>query len=317
MQIFIIIVYFDYGLRISHERFSIMKTRRIFALAAALATLLMMFSFAACNGTTPGGNGDGDTKLPTENEKVTVEFNGTEYTANFPDTIKSEGSAVTITRAGVYELSGTFEGQIIVEVEKTAVVELIFNGLTATSKTSAPIYIKSADRCKITLAEGTTNTFTDADFYVFEGNETKPNACIYSSEDLTIEGNGTLIVNGNFNNGIGSKNDLRIAGGNITVNAIKNALKGNDKVKISDGTINIESCTDGIKSDSIDPGKGTVTIEGGSITINADDDGIQAEQAITISGGSVTVDAYGKSVNCKSVDSNAVTITEGCLTVVQ
>lgn len=292
-----------------------MNTKKLLTLLLLCLALAVTLSLAAC--TTPDGGATTDDPTAPLTEKATITFDGTAYTSSVENAVKQDGASIIIKRAGTYELSGSFEGQIVVELQKTEAVELILSGLTVTCDTSAPIYIKSADKCNITLAEGTTNTLTDAEFYVFEDGQSKPNACLYSEEDLDIEGNGTLVVNANFNNGIGSKNDLKIKGGSITVNAVKNALKGNDSVSVSAGTVNIVSCTDGIKSDSIDPGKGIVTVSGGTITIDADDDGIQAQQAITISGGSITVDAYGKAINCKNLDSSSVSIAEGCLTVVE
>jgi len=87
-----------------------------------------------------------------------------------------------------------------------------------TNTKSAPIYVKSAEKVKIELADGKDNVLTDAEFYEFEDpQDNKPNACIYSRDDITIKGNGNLTVNADFNNGIGTSNDLKITGGNITV----------------------------------------------------------------------------------------------------
>ena len=72
----------------------------------------------------------------------------------------------------------------------------------------------------------------------------------YSKDDLTISGNGTLTVNGNYNNGIVSKDDLKITGGNITVTAVNNGIKGKDSVRIKDGNIKVTAGGDGIKTDN-------------------------------------------------------------------
>ncbi len=67
------------------------------------------------------------------------------------------------------------------------------------------------------------STATDAKTYVFsDPTETKPNACLYAGCDLKIKGKGSLIVEGNYNNGIGCKNDLEISNGQITVSAPNN-----------------------------------------------------------------------------------------------
>ena len=150
---------------------------------------------------------------------------------------------------------------------------------------------------------GTTNTFTDAATrtqnysYTNDNGEAKidtTGACIYAKDDLTIKGEGTLIVNGNYNNGIHTSNDLRIKNGLITVKAKNNGLKGKETVAISGGTINITTTEgDGIKSDTEDAtdlasGKGSIEITGGEITINSAFDGITAANAVTIANGEST-----------------------------
>jgi hypothetical protein len=80
--------------------------------------------------------------------------------------------------------------------------------------------VSNADKTVITLADGTENVVTDGAVYVFPDAETdEPNAAIFSKDDLTINGNGSLIVNANYNNGIASKDDLKITSGAITANA--------------------------------------------------------------------------------------------------
>ena len=177
--------------------------------------------------------------------------------------------------------------------------QLVLAGLTLTCQSSAPLYVLSADKVSLTLAPDTVNTFADGKAYTAAFDK-QPNACICSRDDLVINGTGTLNVEGNFNNGIGSKNDLRIAGGNITVSAVKNALKGNDSVAIQNGVIPLTAGKDAIKTDNEDkPGKGYVYIAGGDIRITAGDDAIQATQDVTVTGGAIAVTAAGKAVNSK------------------
>ncbi|MCQ2453466.1 MAG: carbohydrate-binding domain-containing protein [Clostridia bacterium] len=217
-----------------------------------------------------------------------------------------DGTTVYINAAGTYVLSGECaNGRVQVEVDKNAKVHLVLNGLTLTCADSAPIYIVSADKCKITLADGSVNTLTDAAAYTLALDK-QPNACIYAKDDLCINGNGILTVNGNMGNGIGTKNDLHIVSGNITVVAAKNALKGNDSVSIKDGTLVLNAAGDGIKADTDNKaGKGYVYIAGGSITIVSGDDGIQSATDLSITGGQINVEAEGKTVNSKGTQSIA------------
>ena len=99
------------------------------------------------------------------------------------------------------------------------------------------------------MPDGTTNTITDGDSYTFEDSTTdEPNATIFSKDDLTIRGNGTLTVNANYNNGITSKDDLKITGGNITITSADDGLMGKDSITIKGGNITINASGDGLKS---------------------------------------------------------------------
>ena len=268
----------------------------------------------------PGTQDPGNTQNPgtTTPTSVVLTFNGNQLSTSVQDTgIKVEGGAFVITRGGSYELKGDLSGgQIKVAVPKTEQVELIFNNFTASCNTSAPLYIESADKATIVLAAGSVNTLTDATLYQFANPaEDKPNACIYSSDDLTIKGEGTLNVNGNYNNGIGCKNDLRIKDCTLNVTGVNNILKGNDSVEIENATVKLSGGEDAIKSDTADrTDKGYILITAGSkVEINCIDDAIQATMSITIEAGcAITGTCGGDVLNCPgtiNADEGAMQIT--------
>ena len=248
----------------------------------------------------PGTQNPGTTAPTT----IVLTFNGNQLSTSVQDTgITVEGGAFVITRGGSYELKGDLSnGQIKVAVPKTEQVELIFNNFTASCNTSAPLYIQSADKCVINLAAGSVNTLTDATLYQFANPaDDKPNACIYSSDDLTIKGTGTLNVNGNYNNGIGCKNDLHIKDCTLNVTGVNNILKGNDSVEIENATVKLSGGEDAIKSDTADrTDKGYILITAGSkVEINCIDDAIQATMSITIEAGcAITGTCGGDALNC-------------------
>jgi hypothetical protein len=207
------------------------------------------------------------------------------------------GSVITITAAGAYTATGTLDdGQIIIDSDDDDAVELVLNGVNITSSTSAPIFVSSADEAIITLADGTDNYLTDGDDYVFADGEDEPDATLFSKDDLVIQGSGSLTISANYKSGIVSKDDLEIADGEITVTAVKHAIKGKDSITIENGTFVLNAGSDGMQSDN-DEGadKGYVSIEGGTFTITAGSDGIQAETDLTISGGTFTITSGGGS----------------------
>jgi hypothetical protein len=124
---------------------------------------------------------------------------------------------------------------------------------------------------------------------------------IFSMSDLTINGDGTLDVTGNYKHGIASKDDLIITGGTINVTAVKDALNGQDCVKIKDGVLSLSAETgNGIQSkNGDDTTKGYVYICGGVITVTSSVEGIEGT-AIVIEDGTITVTASDYGFNAAS-----------------
>ena len=237
------------------------------------------------------------------------------------------GSIVTITAPGVYSLNGSLDdGQVVVNASNEDTVVLVLNSVAIFSSTSAPIYVNVAEKVILTLADGTENVITDGDDYVFPDAETsEPDAAIFSKEDLTINGAGSLMVNANYNHGIVSKDDLKITGGTITVNAVNDGIKGRDSIAVMDGTITVTAGGDGLQANNDEDAKeGYIAIEGGTLNITVGADGIQAVTRLLVSGGSLTITSGSGRMNTynNTIDSakglkagEDVTITGGVLAI--
>lgn len=209
------------------------------------------------------------------------------------------GDVVTITQAGVYVLSGSLSnGRIVVEAGEEDKVQIVLSGASVTSSDGPAVWVKSADKVFLTLAEDTENALADGETYAEEDDA---NACVWAECDLTINGSGKLDVQGNYKRGISSKDELIITDGDITVNAVDDGLRGKDGVGICGGTIDITAGGDGIKADKEETeGKGWISIDGGEVTVNAEQDGLQAESALQVTDGTLNVTAGGGSDNGKS-----------------
>ena len=297
--------------------------KRIFALISAL---ILTVVFTSCSGDildAPlfGAAGEETDSVSTPDEQIdyTVEFDGTKYAASDSSAIAVDKTgAILFIKAGVYHLSGHRDGQIQISVSKEQRVTLILDNLTVECKDSAAIYVKSADRVFIEAHEGTENFLSDGANYALPDYETKPNACIYSSEDLVIRGGGALTVTGNYNNGIGCKNDLLIGTVKLTVSGVNNALKGNESVSIGSGAqLTVAAAEDAIKSDSTLQNKGYVTISSGAVvSLTCADDGITGLRSVTVEeGASVQVKCGGSPINCDGLDGTGglVNVADGAL----
>jgi hypothetical protein len=207
---------------------------------------------------------------------------------------------VTITAAGTYVVSGALtDGQIVVDSEEAGIVRLVLNGADITCSTSAPIYVKNAEKVIIVLADGTENSVTDGDSYTLEDSDSgEPNAAIFSKANLTINGTGSLTVTANYNDGITSKDDLKIVSGNITVDAVNDAIKGKDCLGVKDGIVTVTADGDGMQAtNDTDAQQGFVDISGGAIDITAGSDGIQAQTTLLVTAGDITLCTGGGSAN--------------------
>jgi len=264
----------------------------------------------------PGTDTSATSYIKLEGDSITSDGVGTAV----------NGSVLTITSAGIYKISGTLNnGQIVVNSEDEATVNLILNGMNITNSSSAPIYVKSASKVVITLADGTENVVTDGAAYVFESAESnEPNAAIFSNDDLTINGNGSLTVSANYNNGIATDDNLKITSGVINVTAVNDGIKGKNYIAVKDGTITINAGGDGMQSNNNkDATKGYVLIEGGMLNIVAGMDGIQAETKLNINDGNITILSGGGSIVNYQLENSAkglkagvdVTISGGTINV--
>ena len=238
---------------------------------------------------------------------ISVTLNGTSISGSSTGAT-IDGSKLTITSAGTYRLSGTLtDGQIVVETKDEDPVKLVLDGVDISNSSSAPIFISGAEKTIIILADNSGNTLSDAASYVYEdAEEDEPNATIFSKDDLSICGNGSLTVKGNYNDGIASKDGLIIASGTISVDAVDDGIRGKDYLIIKDGTITVESGGDGLKSDNDDETElGYIDIMYADLTINAGDDGITAASDAMITDGNFTIKTAGGSSGNYSSSSSA------------
>lgn len=270
------------------------------------------------DGTPVEGSTEGSTSnTDTPPAELTVTMNFTNSGCEISDTsaVEVNGKYYTVKKAGIYTITGTMaDGQIRVDIPKTEKATLLLNNFTGSCSDSAVIYVMNADEVYIDLEKNSVNTLTDSNSYVFESPaDDKPNACIYSSDDLTIKGGGTLNVTGNYNNGIGCKNDIDIKNGIVNVTALNNAVKGNDSITVrGDAVVNVLGGEDALKSDETTKAdKGFIhIIEEAKVTVTCTDDALQATQNVTItSGATLTVNAASTDINCDGT----INVDEGCV----
>ena len=230
------------------------------------------------------------------------------------DLSRESRSALEITEAGTYALSGTYNGQIVVKVGDEDKVQLILDGVTLTNSESAAIYVPSGDKVFVTTADGSTNHISCGATFSSADTESGDNidAAIWSRATLVFNGSGSLSVTCDNGHGVVSKDDLKVTGGTLTVDAKKKGLAGKDSVRIHDGTITVTAGGDTIHtSNDEDEDKGFVYIEGGKLTLNAGDDAIHAERTLTVAGGVLDIQK-----SYEGLEARDITISGGTIDIV-
>lgn len=200
---------------------------------------------------------------------ITAEINLTGNSAEITGNgVSVTDSAITVSGEGIYHITGTLDdGQIIVDADKNK-VQLVLDNVSVSCSNAPAVYVKSAKKVFVTLADGSKNYISDGTDYSVTDSAENPDAAIFSHDSLTFNGKGELNVTGNYNDGISSKDDVVITGGTITVNSAGDAIKAKDYIAVADGVLNLTAGHHGINaSNQNDDSMGFVYIEGGVFNI--------------------------------------------------
>ena len=293
-----------------------MKAKKWTFLLTSIATLALV---TACTQSSTSTSNSAATTTSTTDAKKTNYFTDKDHDTSYDekaaatvtlsgstasvsgDGVAVSGSTVTISKAGTYVISGQSDGvQIKIEAEKTDDVHIVLKGVTMTN-TNAAISATSAGHVYLTLADGTTNSLSDS----ASNRDEKADAALFSKVDLTINGKGTLNVDGKKNNAIKANDTLHITGGTYNITAVGDAFNVNDELNITGTTMAIDAKEDGVKVDNDeDTSVGTMYLSDNTITVTAGDDGIHASGDLVIDSGTYTVKNSTEGLEGKSITIN-------------
>lgn len=308
-------------------------------LALGVSGLLVLSSLTGCStSATTGSASSSDASVTTESDTSSsaVTFTRSEMftdrdqdasydtagstTIRFTDDaitcedgqVSISDSTVTISSGGTYILSGSSsQTQIIIDTPDDDKVQLVLADLSLSCETSAPIYVRNADKVFITLADGSDNSLsTTGEFVQIDDNNI--DAVIFSKEDLTLNGTGSLTITSAYGHGIVSKDDLVVTDGTYTMTCAGHGLSGKDSVRILDGTFNLTTTKDGIHASNDDEETlGYIYIAGGDFAICSQDDGMHADSALYIEDGTIDItESY------EGLEGQTITILDGTISIV-
>ena len=201
----------------------------------------------------------------------------------------SDGQDVTVGEAGVYVLTGHVSDMtVFVEAGKDDKVQLVLDDVSITNADFPCIYVRSADKVFVTTSADSSLAVTGK----FRAEETRtPDGVIYSRDDLVLNGTAALSVE-STDNGVVSKDDLKVTGGTYVITAASKCFEANDSIRIAGGTFTLSAGTDAFHAENDDDDAlGYVYIGGGSISAKAGDDAVHGGSVIQIDGGDITLEA--------------------------
>ena len=202
----------------------------------------------------------------------------------------SDGQDITISEEGVYVLTGSAsEVTVTVDAASEDKVQIVLDGVSVTNTDAPCIYVKNADKVFITTASA-ENMLEVSGTFSADG-ETNTDAVIFSKDDLVLNGTGSLTIR-STDNGITSKDDIKVTGGSYSISCVSDAFEANDMIAVADGNISVSTEGDAFKAENDeDDTQGMIYICGGTIDIDAGDDGMHAACILQIDGGSIILNA--------------------------
>lgn len=149
---------------------------------------------------------------------------------------QTSAAGVVISSAGTYIVSGELtDGQLMVDAGDDDKVQLVLAGATIHNEDGPAIYVRNADKCFVTLDAGTENSLSDGSSYTLEDDSDEPYATLFSRCDLTLNGSGTLTVDGGI---------VNVASCNEGYEA--------EKVYVNGGDTHIVASDDGVNASAAD-----------------------------------------------------------------
>lgn len=282
------------------------------------ASLLLTLAIAGCTLDTSAGvftetptydSEDDEDVVSTVSGSSDITFTTAAVTVSAEDgtetTTLPAGSTIAIDAGGVYVITGVGEGNIVVSAGNDETVTLVLSGCDLTSPDGPVIYAEQSDKLILNLAEGTENHLADS-----ADSTSDVKSVVFSNDDVTVNGTGSLTIAANVGNGINTDDDLVVTNGTIDITAENNCLKANDAITIKDATLTLIAGNDAIHCENASDGTlGLITIESGTFAISAYGDGLDAGNAVTVYGGTFTIVSGVNNLSIATVSGKGIKAT--------
>ncbi len=220
----------------------------------------------------------------------------------------SDNTEAEITEAGTYILSGSARDFTVkITADSKAKIQLILDGVEITNDGKPAVYVESADKVFLTTAAGSVNTISVTGEFDYE--DEGADGAVFSRADLVLNGEGGLNVSSS-ENGVVSKDDMKITGGNYTVSAGNNAFEANDSIRICGGNFTVTQADDGFHASNSDDGElGYIYVSGGEFSLTTTGDGLQGNAFVQIDGGKFDI------TSAEGIEGTTVQINGGDISI--
>lgn len=267
-----------------------------------LLVLLLSGMLTACQ-SPDSTNADGSAVRPLYS--LTREDSRTQPRSPTDISLGDVREELLITDAGDYVLSGRLSGGVHVNAEDQ-VVHLFLNGVEIKAVKGPAIYVESAGKVIVTVCAGTENELSDGGSHATKDTD----ACFFSMNDLTVNGTGQLKISGFYKDAVHTKDHLKIADVQLTVQSKSDGLHGNDGILITGAKVAVESESSGIRTTKSGKAKkGNVEITDSELSVIAGEYGICSERNVYMAGSSAFVKGILENIHAEG----EINIEEGCL----
>lgn len=303
-------------------------SKRFDAICLAVTVIMLLITILFINGKALGikeivrEDTEADTSLfsasdlyddPNTTGATTIELMGSGAKVTGNGAYYANGT-LTIAYAGTYVISGQLDGNVLVKADGDDKIWLVLDGVTINSEDSAGIIIEQADKVFLNLRENSTNSIICGEQYTEKAVKDGVDGAIFSRDNLTINGKGSLNVVGNYKHGIVCNDTLKITGGSITVSAKEDGLHANDNIRYRNAKLTISAGDDGITV-SNDKNEGDFYIESGKITVTECYEGLEAVNII-VKGGDINIKCSDDGFNAKGTGTDkGIFIYDGNITI--
>ncbi len=221
--------------------------------------------------------------------------------------------SLQITKSGTYHLTGSLaDGSVTIKAGIEGVIRLILDNVDIHNSNGPAICCLSGDDLVIELVG--QNKLSDGENYnsVYDNDI---DGAIYSKADLTFTGDGSLDLDAKYQDGIVSKDDLKIYSGTYNISARDDGIRGKDSIYILNGNFIVSAMADAIKvTNEIDQGKGFILIKDGSFKLISEAKGIKATNNILIEDGKYIIETNDDAIhsdNYIGISGGNINITAG------